>query len=259
MNGYDTYDYGARGYYPAMGRFTSVDPLCEKHYNISPYAYCVGNPVNLIDPDGMDWFQNSQTGAVEYVSDLHKGAEKGMEKGWQWMGENDMFKSDKDDIANSDQTLAAKNGGDFQKNGSVSMSLNGDDAKKFMGKQGYDFKPTQQIRDELEFDVNIDHDKFPLSTINGEQTFITEKSAYVLRGSIEDGIIPTKPNNLLYLGNHTVNRFQITYTTNFVKKALNSLMHLIGYHDFRIPTVYSSPSEYPRNNKYIDIFLRTRK
>jgi len=35
-----------------------VDPLCEKYYSISPYAYCAGNPVNRIDPDGMyyyDW------------------------------------------------------------------------------------------------------------------------------------------------------------------------------------------------------------
>jgi RHS repeat-associated protein len=52
MHGYDTYDYGARGYYPAIGRFTSVDPLAEKYYSISPYAYCAGNPVNRIDPDG---------------------------------------------------------------------------------------------------------------------------------------------------------------------------------------------------------------
>jgi len=52
MNGYDTYDYGARGYYPAMGRFTSVDPLAEKYYSISPYAYCAGNPNRYIDPDG---------------------------------------------------------------------------------------------------------------------------------------------------------------------------------------------------------------
>ncbi len=52
MHGYDTYDYGARGYYPAIGRFTSVDPLAEKYYSISPYAYCAGNPVNAIDPDG---------------------------------------------------------------------------------------------------------------------------------------------------------------------------------------------------------------
>lgn len=56
MHGYDTYDYGARGYYPALGRFTSMDPLAEKRYSISPYAYCSGNPVNRIDPDGRDEF-----------------------------------------------------------------------------------------------------------------------------------------------------------------------------------------------------------
>jgi RHS repeat-associated protein len=52
MHGYDTYDYGARGYYAAMGRFTSVDPLAEKNPEISPYVYCHDNPVNRIDPDG---------------------------------------------------------------------------------------------------------------------------------------------------------------------------------------------------------------
>ena len=30
----------------------TMDPLCEKYYHISPYAYCAGNPVNLVDPDG---------------------------------------------------------------------------------------------------------------------------------------------------------------------------------------------------------------
>jgi len=52
MHGYDTYDYGFRGYYPAVGRFTTVDPLAEKYYGISPYVYCAGNPIMFIDPDG---------------------------------------------------------------------------------------------------------------------------------------------------------------------------------------------------------------
>ena len=29
-----------------------MDPLCEKYYYVSPYAYCAGDPVNAIDPDG---------------------------------------------------------------------------------------------------------------------------------------------------------------------------------------------------------------
>ena len=29
-HGYDTYDYGFRGYYATIGRFTSIDPLCER-------------------------------------------------------------------------------------------------------------------------------------------------------------------------------------------------------------------------------------
>jgi RHS repeat-associated protein len=64
MHGYDTYDYGARGYYAAMGRFTTVDPLAEKYYSISPYSYCGGNPVNRIDPDGMDIWNINEKGVI---------------------------------------------------------------------------------------------------------------------------------------------------------------------------------------------------
>lgn len=32
----------------------SIDPLCEKYYWISPYAYCLNNPVKFIDPDGRE-------------------------------------------------------------------------------------------------------------------------------------------------------------------------------------------------------------
>ena len=51
-HGLDLYDYGARLYDPAAAFWTSPDPLCEKYYNISPYAFCNNNPVTFIDPDG---------------------------------------------------------------------------------------------------------------------------------------------------------------------------------------------------------------
>ena len=52
MHGLDTYDYGARLHNAATGRWHSIDPLCEKYYNVSPYVYCLNNPMNTIDPDG---------------------------------------------------------------------------------------------------------------------------------------------------------------------------------------------------------------
>ena len=50
--GLNWYDYGARHYDAALGRFTTMDPIAEKYYSMSPYAYCANNPVNAIDPDG---------------------------------------------------------------------------------------------------------------------------------------------------------------------------------------------------------------
>ena len=38
--------------YLYSARWSTPDPLSEKYYAISPYAYCAGNPVNLVDPEG---------------------------------------------------------------------------------------------------------------------------------------------------------------------------------------------------------------
>jgi RHS repeat-associated protein len=48
------YDYGARWYDAAIGRFTSVDPLADDPslVSYSPYVYVVNNPVLHTDPDG---------------------------------------------------------------------------------------------------------------------------------------------------------------------------------------------------------------
>ena len=51
-HGLDWYDYGARLMSPDVGRFTTIDPMAEKYYNISPYAYCANNPVNATDLKG---------------------------------------------------------------------------------------------------------------------------------------------------------------------------------------------------------------
>ena len=77
--GVNLYDSGAR-FQSNTGAFTSPDPLAEKYYSISPYAYCAGNPVNLVDPEGnkvlfndgcSDTFKQRFSEAVGFMNNHH--------------------------------------------------------------------------------------------------------------------------------------------------------------------------------------------
>jgi RHS repeat-associated protein len=50
--GLNWYDYGARHYDAALGRFTTNGRFAEKYYSMSPYQYGANNPVNNIDVNG---------------------------------------------------------------------------------------------------------------------------------------------------------------------------------------------------------------
>ena len=88
MHGLNLYDYSARQYDAAIGQFTSMDPLCEKYYHISPYAYCAGNPIKYVDPTGCDWYRcdgPNSVGAVRWFPDVACSIEDGTGK-WSNIG-----------------------------------------------------------------------------------------------------------------------------------------------------------------------------
>jgi RHS repeat-associated protein len=73
----ELYDSQAR-FMGTDGRFTSIDPLAEKYYHLSPYAYCTGDPVNFVDPDGMkiefrkdvpEWVKQRYYATIEYMKE----------------------------------------------------------------------------------------------------------------------------------------------------------------------------------------------
>ena len=64
--GLDLYDFGARMYSPSNTRWMTMDPLAEKYYHVSPYVYCASNPLNIVDPDGMQWYLCTHNNTTTY-------------------------------------------------------------------------------------------------------------------------------------------------------------------------------------------------
>ena len=46
-----------------------MDPLAEKYYGVSPYAYCAGNPIYYVDPDGMKVIYNQNENGYDISGD----------------------------------------------------------------------------------------------------------------------------------------------------------------------------------------------
>lgn len=67
-HGLNEYDSQARMYYATIMRTTTMDPLAEKYYHISPYAWCGNNPIKYIDPDGRKWKTKQDLAISQRVS-----------------------------------------------------------------------------------------------------------------------------------------------------------------------------------------------
>ena len=67
-------DFGARLY--DRTAWTAIDPLAEKYYGISPYLYCAGNPIRIIDPEGEKWFVVNSTGEISEFNPINEGYDR---------------------------------------------------------------------------------------------------------------------------------------------------------------------------------------
>ena len=92
VHGYDTYDYGFRGYYATIGRFTSIDPLTERTPWQSPYTYANNNWINQIDYMGL-FGTSFKQGSCNWVA-VNEG---GRIVGWGTdNGDNRVYQVDED-------------------------------------------------------------------------------------------------------------------------------------------------------------------
>ena len=87
MHGLNYYDFHNRFYDRRFISFTTMDPLAEKYYSISPYVYCANNPVNAIDIDGRTDYKINENG---YIFDSSSNWDK-LKRLWNGLDKTDML------------------------------------------------------------------------------------------------------------------------------------------------------------------------
>lgn len=74
--GLNWYDYGARHYDAAVGRFHTNDRFAEKYYSMSTYQYGANEPVNCIDVNG-DTIVVNNDNLSDFIGAVYNGVEDG--------------------------------------------------------------------------------------------------------------------------------------------------------------------------------------
>ncbi len=105
------YDYGARMYDAALGRFHTVDNYAEKYVSLNPYQYTANNPINFIDYNGdyilmhddngvAFWYENGKAYWTE--KDEDGNTVKGDE--YKEVDKNDAIKQTVSDLSKIEET-----------------------------------------------------------------------------------------------------------------------------------------------------------
>jgi len=234
--GLNWYDYGARHYDAALGRFTTQDPLAEKDYLNSPYNYCGNSPVNYIDPTGKmkviynpdgtyketkynNWFHNTFIGRREYIDYGDRMVELSEKEFWQWQetGKYDNIRS-ADDLTSVEFWLNSSSENIVEESikfiSSNLYSLVNSPVKAFTGRTlgGFQQTPLERMEGFVDFVSNLTPAKLAKKIHPGSWKMFKEVNRYDIHTVYNYRNRIKQYNDILYDGNkfNTIIDYYIT-------------------------------------------------
>ena len=245
--GLNWYDYGARRYDAALGRWNMMDPSSEKYYEVSSYAYCNNNPVKNIDLDGRDWYIHHETGELYFNSSMNQKEIEYNNRSYARIGGNDML-GDMKDI--------------------VEQAYNFEESSSLANANGYSINPVQEIQSEISREQSYSAGKHENTIITGEIVIVNEQyDIFSIDKSRKknlktDPLFDLKPaisssiGNAVIKGKDTnyIERNYFTYTKptfwekvgNAIGTINNSMQKMEGTHDYRNVTVFKNWNDYSK-------------
>lgn len=120
--GLDWYDIHARQYDPVVPSWHKLDPLAEKYYWISPYAYCANNPVNYADINGDSIFidYEHQDEILSMINNIAQGIFGVTDNGFLFLSNGMKPSVDTDNYSNYYRDLLIEG---IKSNNTISVSI----------------------------------------------------------------------------------------------------------------------------------------
>ena len=175
MHGLNLYNYSARQYDAALCQFTSMDPLCEKYYHISPYAYCAGNPVKYVDPDGREtWVAANEDGTYRVIGGV-LNKDRNIYVYTQDKNGNYTVKGESIGVTSSTTSFYNSDKGKWAIDAQINPNDNS--GKEFLNKM---------VSENITLDDYIDNARnnhaYDFKVTNGGEKAISKKNTYIYRG-----------------------------------------------------------------------------
>ena len=262
-NGLNLYDYGARMYDPALGRWHVIDPSSEKYHGVTPYAYCNNNPIKNIDLDGRDWYLHEATGQLYYNKDMNQNQITFNDNLYTWVGANDMLGDMKDITERSygyKESLGLAQAHGYAIN--PIQYIKSEDSRE----QPYPMGPNKSVT-LTTGKIEIVNEKYGLFSTNKKK--IAGVKTETLKNK-SDHIIYDIASTLLTGGKetHYIERNYITYKESKLDdKFYNAVGALygvantvtVGKHDYRNVHIYNNWNDYSQSTKGQGGLLKYKK